>query len=449
MVLHGRRANRLASLASAVVWMLGACTFPEFVFVDEGPDSGGQGGDLGGGAPGEGGAAGDDGGARGGSADGGASAGAAGEAGAGGAPQVGPCGAPAFPEHCANDVVDGGETDVDCGGPSCAPCGADEACLVDDDCATGACTDDQCERPLTLSYVRQTAENAVASFQFRVTIDYLAAQSVLLRDLSLRYHFSRNSVAEPIVAGGSVTIGPGSTMVTPVLRVVRQLRGNGVDDDAYLEIGFDGGEVIGQGDTLDMTITVDAGGGSNLFSQETHHSFDSGTALHETKTISAHLDGQRVWGRGPAHDDPRTCFHRGVNLNGPAVTVGSDDWSASPDSELATYEITGLALKPDPDEGRDEMLRAGFRLEDESFFYPVENGEYGLIVYAASADTAMGGTLTVQGEPLDVFNPRSFDGGAAWAALGGYRVAVTDGQLEIGADGVLHLGGFELVLLDE
>ncbi|GBG27607.1 Zinc metalloproteinase-disintegrin-like [Hondaea fermentalgiana] len=37
--------------------------------------------------------------------------------------------------HCSDDVLDGDETDVDCGGTDCDPCQVDEKCLVDDDCA--------------------------------------------------------------------------------------------------------------------------------------------------------------------------------------------------------------------------------------------------------------------------------------------------------------------------
>jgi hypothetical protein len=43
--------------------------------------------------------------------------------------------------HCVNGVQDGGETDIDCGGP-CAPCVPGAACLVDGDCLTAHCVDD-------------------------------------------------------------------------------------------------------------------------------------------------------------------------------------------------------------------------------------------------------------------------------------------------------------------
>ena len=40
---------------------------------------------------------------------------------------------------------DGAETDLDCGGGSCAPCGGGKRCLADEDCASGACPSGRCQ----------------------------------------------------------------------------------------------------------------------------------------------------------------------------------------------------------------------------------------------------------------------------------------------------------------
>lgn len=40
---------------------------------------------------------------------------------------------------CGDRVKDGTETDIDCGGDECLPCGNQKACVVDRDCASGAC----------------------------------------------------------------------------------------------------------------------------------------------------------------------------------------------------------------------------------------------------------------------------------------------------------------------
>jgi len=53
------------------------------------------------------------------------------------------CQAPA----CPDGVVNGDETDIDCGGPACPPCVADRICLEPTDCASGVCTGGICQAP--------------------------------------------------------------------------------------------------------------------------------------------------------------------------------------------------------------------------------------------------------------------------------------------------------------
>ena len=139
----------------------------------------------------------------------------------------------------------------------------------------------------------------------------------------------------------------------------------------------------------------------------------------------------------------------GVNLDGPALTVGDDAWLLSPSSVLARYINLSLVLYPETDSGRVDMLRAGFFFHDDSFSYPVENGSYALIAYAWSADGAETGTLSVQDEERDTFHATSFAGGGPWVPLGPYRLQVTDGKLKLAANGDLRIGGIELRLLDE
>jgi hypothetical protein len=52
---------------------------------------------------------------------------------------VAPC------EHCEDGVKNGGETDVDCGGPDCPRCGTGKACQNRDDCATAHCVNNVCK----------------------------------------------------------------------------------------------------------------------------------------------------------------------------------------------------------------------------------------------------------------------------------------------------------------
>lgn len=48
---------------------------------------------------------------------------------------------------CDDSVLNGTETDLDCGGDGCPPCAIDGTCVTSDDCATGACTGGICVLP--------------------------------------------------------------------------------------------------------------------------------------------------------------------------------------------------------------------------------------------------------------------------------------------------------------
>jgi hypothetical protein len=48
---------------------------------------------------------------------------------------------------CADGVKNGGETDVDCGGPTCSDCSTGRTCSVNADCASNICTGGVCQAP--------------------------------------------------------------------------------------------------------------------------------------------------------------------------------------------------------------------------------------------------------------------------------------------------------------
>lgn len=481
MSLGRWRFSTLLGWSAAAAWSVGACTFPDFVVplagggasgsgtaAGTGPSVGGAGATGGGGTAGGGATTGGAGTNQGGSSGttnpvggGGSgagtapsSAGEAGEGGAGGAVnpvETGPCGQRPHPQHCLNHTLDPGETDVDCGGTSCLPCAGDEVCLVDEDCATGSCVSGKCDRQLSLKYVQQNADAQTPAIRLNSVVAYSSKNPSLLRDLTLRYYFSRNSVTEPILVSGTAFQNPGVGEITGDARfnVVRQLRGNGISNDAYLEVSFVGGRILAPGDSLNVTVSAASGDGVSLFSQKTHFSYEASGSLHESKKLAVYYKGLRVWGNGPVIDDPPECFHLGVNLDGGALTVGSDAWLQSPDSVLSRYGDGLTVLKPSTDKGREEMLRNGFFFHGNSFTYPVANGTYALLVYAWTAQGAETGTLKVQDQTLDTFHATSFEGGGPWVGMGPYRVVVANGQLKLAAAGDLRVGGMELRLLDE
>ena len=56
---------------------------------------------------------------------------------------AGVCAAPS----CSDGIFNGSESDVDCGGPDCAPCADGRACAGDNDCRSRVCTGGACQPP--------------------------------------------------------------------------------------------------------------------------------------------------------------------------------------------------------------------------------------------------------------------------------------------------------------
>lgn len=66
-----------------------------------------------------------------------------------------------LPAHCSNHGKDANETDVDCGGPDCFPCGAGRACHIGADCGNKVCTGSVCQVPSCSDGVQNGQESDV------------------------------------------------------------------------------------------------------------------------------------------------------------------------------------------------------------------------------------------------------------------------------------------------
>lgn len=70
---------------------------------------------------------------------------------------AGTCRAPT----CMDSTANANETDVDCGGPTCADCGNDQKCLVAGDCTSGVCTMGICQAPTCTDGIKNGTESDV------------------------------------------------------------------------------------------------------------------------------------------------------------------------------------------------------------------------------------------------------------------------------------------------
>ena len=76
---------------------------------------------------------------------------------------VGSCGVPPTDPRllCKDGFKDGNETDADCGGPLCGPCGDARACVAATDCASSVCEGGKCQAASCSDSVKNGAETSV------------------------------------------------------------------------------------------------------------------------------------------------------------------------------------------------------------------------------------------------------------------------------------------------
>lgn len=65
------------------------------------------------------------------------------------------------PPTCSDRTMNGGETDIDCGGATCGPCHASQACKVAKDCLSKICQDKYCRAASCSDQVQNGSESDV------------------------------------------------------------------------------------------------------------------------------------------------------------------------------------------------------------------------------------------------------------------------------------------------
>jgi hypothetical protein len=446
------------------------CTFPEYeTDIPDGGEAGAgatAGGGTDAGSPGRGGVD-----VAGGSESGGGGS-TAGSAGEGGAPScegeqwpVDRCDGGCllrFPDHCYDYAKSEDELSVDCGG-SCQPCVV-EQCVLASDCLSGVCVAGPdgatCESPLELLHEAHEKNESVGSTAWSLTLRNVGQDGgrvFQLRDLSLRYYLDRNGAIEPILVRATqanlhLASGTNSALMGAHWNVVRVEDVQDATYNAYVEVTFDDAGQLFPGDEVQLYEQMLTGDPSlSNFDQRANYSFSKDVGAWEHVTV--HYRDQLVWGLEPRPVNPRTCFVKGVNLNGPAVSIDGNAWLSAGDAGVFGDAI--LTTQPDPvfppvTGDTASMLSTVYRIQaGHSIGVPVENGTYLLYLYAVSPTTdAQPSALTVDGKSFSnssKFRSQASDGGLAWARLGPYRLAVTTGNVTVAVTtGAIDFAGFEL-----
>jgi hypothetical protein len=289
-------------------------------------------------------------------------------------------------------------------------------------------------------------------------VDEVGGEVFTLKDLKLRYYFDRNGVTEPILiratqANLHLASGENRELKGTSWSVVRIEDLDELVYDAYVEVTFDDSSKLFPGDEIALYEQMLTGEpGLSNFDQRANYSFSDQPA-GPWQHITVMYRDQLAWGLEPRAANPRACFARGVNLNGPAVSIAGNAWLASSQAGV-TSNGTGISqggtVFPPVSGDEASMLASAFRVQaGDSVSISAENGQYLLYLHAVSpgTDTAAS-TLTVDGasfENSSKFRSQASDGGLAWARLGPYRIAVTTGKITVAvSSGSIDFAGIEL-----
>lgn len=370
-----------------------------------------------------------------------------------------------YPDHCYDGTQTGDEVDVDCGG-SCQRC-TNEKCNVDADCLSGKCVADEsaelhCYAPLRVLHTAHdlTANVSTTAWSLKLINDEaVGGKRFALKDIKLRYYFQHAGVVEPLIVPATqsnLRLADGQAQELPktTWTIERTEAAAGVVYDAYVEVGFGETGELFPGDSVQLYQQLLSGDTANSnFDQRAHYSFskaNNSPSLH----IGVFYAGQLVWGLEPRPANPRSCFFRGVNLNGPAVTVSGNAWQSSTEANVAPGSGLGVSQASTPfpavTGGLATMMQTAFQLKaGAELSVPTDNGSYLLFFYAVSpGDEGTPSTFTVQGEePVSAskFRAQAAATGQAWARLGPFRVNVTDGSVRVGVSaGSINVAGLEL-----
>ncbi len=90
---------------------------------------------------------------------------------------------------CNDGVKNGDEVDVDCAGSSCGLCGPLAACTLPDSCASGLCSNGACDSGLHVYYVAATTDDGVAA-KPNIRLINEGQDTFAFSDLELRYYMT-------------------------------------------------------------------------------------------------------------------------------------------------------------------------------------------------------------------------------------------------------------------
>ncbi len=147
--------------------------------------------------------------------------------------------------------------------------------------------------------------------------------------------------------------------------------------------------------------------------------------------------------------NPATMFYRGINLNGPAISIGGNAWQAGDTAPDFTadygwfFENQSVTLVPETDANRATMLRSSIFGNVDLFLTSVPAGTYEVYLYVWEDNFPE--TISVSVEGVVRQSNYNTGSGGSWMKLGPFRALVNDGTLNVSTTGgTANVSGIEV-----
>jgi len=193
---------------------------------------------------------------------------------------------------CDDGEQNGSELGLDCGGIDCELCGPGDACTDDAGCVNYLCTNRKCAPGLSLDYqCGQCGGVPNDHIKFTLTLHNASDRPIDVSDVTVRYYLSAevtNNLAYECEYQEELSCGP------------PRVEDSSIDDNAgaaqQIETVIQSSEPIEAGDSATLEITVLLGG--RQVNQDNDYSF-SGAFEEAYRRITLHRRGELIWGDEP------------------------------------------------------------------------------------------------------------------------------------------------------
>ncbi len=205
------------------------------------------------------------------------------------------CAAPS----CVDAVMNGDEVDVDCG-PDCAPCGIGSLCTAPEQCASGLCTGGRCDAGLQVYYAAATTDDGVA-IKPDIRLVNVGQDTFSLADVELRYYLTTLGEGSLPLLFEDISASVVSARNIDQYVAFDLVPMSAVDGaDGYVSITFASaaGELL-PADILDIAVSIGFAANSGVV-QGNDYSFDALAAQGNLyDRIPVYVLGEHSWGTDP------------------------------------------------------------------------------------------------------------------------------------------------------